>query len=165
MVVATFRDDAERWTTERDRDEMTATVLIDTSTEFGARAARRLDEDGIIWLTTVRPDGRPEPSAVWFYWDGETVLIYSQPNTLKLRNIAANPQVALSFNTDRRGENMVVLSGTAEVVGDAPLATAVPAMMEKYQEGLVHMSDPTGESFAKEYSVAVRVTPTKLRGF
>jgi len=139
--------------------------VIDTTTEFGARAARRLDEDGIIWLTTVRPDGRPEPSPVWFYWDGETVLIYSQPKTLKLRNIAANPQVSLSFNTDTGGENVVVFAGIAKVIDDAPLATEVPAMLEKYREGLIHMSDPTAESFARDYSVAIRVTPMKLRGF
>ena len=35
---------------------------LDTSTDFGARVARRLAEERIIWLTTVREDGQPEPS-------------------------------------------------------------------------------------------------------
>lgn len=140
-------------------------AMIDASTEFGARAARRLDEDEIIWLTTVRADGRPEPSPVWFYWDGETALIYSQPNTVKLRNIAVNPQVALSFNSAPDGNDVVVFAGIAKVVEGAPLATEVPAMLEKYQAGLASMGDPTAESFARDYSVAIRVTPTKLRGF
>jgi hypothetical protein len=39
---------------------------IDTSTEFGARATRHIDDDQIIWLTTVGPDGTPQPSPIWF---------------------------------------------------------------------------------------------------
>ena len=47
----------------------------------------------MIWLTTVRPDGRPEPSPVWFLWDGETFLIYSQNSS----------KVALNFDGEDSG--------------------------------------------------------------
>ncbi|MFQ5612516.1 MAG: hypothetical protein ACE5H9_10325 [Anaerolineae bacterium] len=39
---------------------------IDLSTEFGLRVARRLREERIIWLTTLRADQTPQPSPVWF---------------------------------------------------------------------------------------------------
>ncbi|MDQ6712638.1 MAG: pyridoxamine 5'-phosphate oxidase family protein, partial [Candidatus Dormibacteraeota bacterium] len=42
----------------------------------------------------VRPDGIPIPSPVWFHWDGHSFLIYSQPDTPKLRDISSNPQAA-----------------------------------------------------------------------
>ena len=51
----------------------------DTTTDFGRRVERRLRDEYLVWLTTVRADGLPQPSPVWFLWDGETVLIYSQP--------------------------------------------------------------------------------------
>jgi len=55
--------------------------MIDLSTDFGARVARRLDDEIMIWLTTVRADGTPQPSPVWFLWIDQSILIYSQPNT------------------------------------------------------------------------------------
>ena len=38
----------------------------------------RLGATDLIWLTTVTPEGEPQPSLVWFWWDGDTFLIYSQ---------------------------------------------------------------------------------------
>lgn len=136
---------------------------LDPNSEFAARVARRLAEDTIIWLTTVRPNGTPEPSPVWFLWDGETALIYSRPNTQKLRNIAANPNVALSFNTTSDGGDVVVFSGTAAVDEQALSCDQLPAYVAKYA-GPIKNINMTPEYFAKAYSVAIRVTPTKVRG-
>ena len=57
--------------------------MIDQTTPFGQRVARRLDEERIIWLTTVSATGVPHPRPVWFWWDGESFLIYSKPDTFK----------------------------------------------------------------------------------
>jgi PPOX class probable F420-dependent enzyme len=137
--------------------------MIDTTTEFGARAARRLRDESIVWLTTVRHDGRPQPSPVWFLWDGESFLIYSQPNTPKLRNIARSATVALHLNADRYGNDVVIFTGEARIVDDAPPVDKVSAFVTKYREDLA----PGGaaENMARDYTVAIRVTPTSLRGF
>ena len=110
--------------------------MLDTTTEFGARVVRRLNDEQIIWLTTVDSQQMPQPVPVWFLWDGATFLIYSQPNTPKLRNIARNPQVALHLDGDGRGGNIVVLTGTAQIIDSAPLATEAPVYLEKYREGI-----------------------------
>ena len=47
--------------------------VLDPSTDFGARATRRLNEEIIGWLTTVSPSGQPQPVPVWFLWDGDRV--------------------------------------------------------------------------------------------
>ena len=52
---------------------------VDPSTAFGARARRRLDGELIGWLVTVNGRGAPQPSPVWFLWDGESFLVYSRP--------------------------------------------------------------------------------------
>ena len=89
--------------------------MIDQSTEFGARVARHLREDVVVWLTTVTPAGAPLPSPVWFLWDGaESVVMYSMPSA-RIRNVEANPRVALNFAGDGRGGDIVVLSGKATV--------------------------------------------------
>ena len=40
--------------------------MLDTTTEAGTRAERRLREEIMFWLTTVRSDGQPQSVPVWF---------------------------------------------------------------------------------------------------
>ena len=138
-------------------------MKLDTSTEFGARVERRLRDERIIWMTTVGPDRTPQPSPVWFHWDGQAFLVYSRPDTPKLRNIGANPRVALNLDGDGRGGDIVVLTGDARIDPSAPPADAVPDYVVKYREAITRIG-MTPESFAQAYSVAVRMTPTGLRG-
>jgi PPOX class probable F420-dependent enzyme len=136
---------------------------IDTSTDFGARAAHRLEDDRVVWLSTVGPDGTPQPSPVWFLWDGDTALIYSQPSTPKLRNIEQHPRVSLNFNSTPSGGDVVILTGDAWIDASAEPASAVPAYIDKYTAGLQDIG-LTPETFTTAYSVAIRVRPTSLRG-
>lgn len=137
--------------------------MIDLSTEFGARVARRLEQDTLIWLTTVRNDGMPQPSPVWFLWVDQSFVIYSQAKTQKLRNIAAHPQVALNFDGDGRGGDIIIFTATAAVDSHIPPADALAAYVEKYQQGFKRIG-MTAQRFAEVYSVAVRVTPLGVRG-
>ena len=136
---------------------------IDTSTDFGARVARRLREDQIGWLTTVRADGLPQPTPVWFLWDGVTFLIFSQPQTQKIRNIEGSPKVSLHLDGDGRGGDIVVISGEARVVADSPKAHEIPEYVEKYRQGIQRIG-MTPEQMAQTYSTALRLTLSKLSG-
>jgi PPOX class probable F420-dependent enzyme len=136
---------------------------IDTSTEFGARVQKHLREDLIVWLVTVDRRGAPQPSPVWFLWEGETALIYSQPDTGKLRNIAANPRVALNFDGNGQGGDIVILTGSAAIVEDALPSHEIPEYVAKYGAA-IQRNGWTPASFAADYSVPIRVTPEKLRG-
>lgn len=138
-------------------------MMIDLTTEFGRRVVRRLEEERVIWLTTVNAEGVPQPRPVWFWWDGQTFLIYSQPNTHKLQHIARNPQVALNFDGDGLGGNIVIFTGEARLAPEAPPAHQVPAYVQKYQPGFTRIR-MSAEEFAQSYSVALRITPTNLRG-
>ena len=66
--------------------------MLDQSTEFGARATRRLHEAIIGWLTTVAADGGPRPIPVWFLWDGgDSILLYSPPREAQAREHRREP--------------------------------------------------------------------------
>ncbi|HLB50048.1 MAG TPA: TIGR03667 family PPOX class F420-dependent oxidoreductase [Anaerolineales bacterium] len=136
--------------------------MLDFSTDLGKRAAGRLAKEKVIWLTTVGADGTPQPNPVWFLWESDSFLIYTQPRSIKVRNIRHNPNVALHFN-DRDGDDVVVFTGEARFesqVSPEPLA----AYLEKYREGIPAIG-MTPESFAQSYSVVIRATPNKMRGF
>lgn len=139
-------------------------AAIDGNSDFGRRVLHRLETDELLWLTTVSPDGTPQPSLIWFHWDGETVLIYSQPNAPKLRNIAGNPRVSLNFQADEDGEDVVILIGNAALDHSAPPSNLNEEYRRKYARATLHIQY-TPESLAAEFSAAMRVTPTRVRGF
>lgn len=137
-------------------------MVIDPGTDKGARADARLRSEVVAWLITVSEAGMPVPTPVWFWWDGSTILVYSQRDKPKLRHIAANPRVSLAMRTDELGDEITVISGTAAVAPESPTADALPGYVEKYAALIERLgADPA--SFAGEYSVPIRITPTRLR--
>jgi PPOX class probable F420-dependent enzyme len=137
---------------------------LDLSTEFGSRVARRLREELVIWLVTVGSDLTPQPSPVWFLWDGDTFLIFSQPDKPKLRNIAHSSKVALHFNSTEDGGDVVIFTGKARIETAEPPEDQRLAYIEKYRQGIEDIG-LTPDSMAESYSVAIRVRPEKVRGF
>jgi PPOX class probable F420-dependent enzyme len=138
--------------------------MIDESDPFGRRVAEHLRSDPVVWLTTVAPSGAPQPSPVWFLWDGaSSLLMFSRAGTSRTRNLATNPRVALNFAGDGRGGDIVVLSGTASVELERPGDEVVQAYLEKYTE-LMQRLGYEWESFATQYNVPIRITLTRLRG-
>ena len=49
------------------------------------------------WLSTVRPDGRPHLAGIGALWVDGKFYFTSGPGTRKSRNLAANPNCALSM--------------------------------------------------------------------
>jgi PPOX class probable F420-dependent enzyme len=135
---------------------------LDTSTDRGRHVERRLQEDIIGWLTTVRPSGQPDSVPVWFLWDGDTILVYSRPEQTKMQNIAHNPRVTFTVDDTRGGGDVIRIEGTAAHVTDVPPASENVAYLAKYSPGIQRIGyDPEG--FAASYSAAIVITPTRFR--
>ena len=137
---------------------------LDTSTKFGARVAKRLEDEQVIWLTTVRPDGIPQPNPVWFLWDGTSILIYSQPQAKKVSHIRRNPHVALHFNSTEDGSDVAIITGEAQIEENAQRVDSNPVYIDKYKLGMADIGQSV-DDMAREYSTIIRVTPRHLRGF
>jgi PPOX class probable F420-dependent enzyme len=148
----------------RDERPRRSRVIIDPGTEKGARVDARLRDELVVWLVTVAADGTPVPTPVWFWWDGATILVYSQPGTPKLRHIAANPRVAIAMRTDEHGDALVVISGTALVDPGAPPAHELAEYLAKYGASIERLGSTPAE-FGTEYEVPIRITPTRLRAW
>ncbi|GAA0586549.1 TIGR03667 family PPOX class F420-dependent oxidoreductase [Kribbella sandramycini] len=137
---------------------------IDTSTDFGKRISKQLADERVVWLTTVGKSGTPAPNPVWFLWHDGELLISSQRKKAKVHNIETHPQIAVNFNATHGGGDVGVISGTARIDAE-PLPADVTAIYnEKYGDDIVGLGMTT-EQFHAEYSVVIRITPEKLRGF
>ncbi|GAC1308342.1 MAG: hypothetical protein NVSMB27_46010 [Ktedonobacteraceae bacterium] len=139
--------------------------LPDPSTPFGERVARRLRDERLIWLTSVDAKGTPQPTPVWFLWDESTTtfLIYSRSDAKRLAHMQLNPRVALNFDGNGTGGNIIVIIGKAQVGTNDPPADQLPTYVEKYRD-FIARSYQTPENFASIYSVALRILPIAIRG-
>lgn len=143
---------------------MVSEVIPDRATAYGERVRRRLTDETAIWLTTVGRDGTPQPNPVGFLWDGgDSVLIYSQANARRLANIRRQPRVSLNFDGNG-GDDIVVLTGTAEILDDHPAVPDNPVWLEKYGAA-INARFGDAASFAERFSVPVRIHLTRVRGF
>ncbi len=139
--------------------------MIDLTTKLGRKAKRHLRQEYIVWLITAGIDLTPQPRPVWFIWDGATFLIFSQAHAYKVQHIATHPRVSLHFNTDATGDqDVIIFTGNAVIDFNAPPAHKVPAYLRKYRASIKALG-MTLQQFSAEYSVAIRVTPTALRGW
>ena len=135
--------------------------MADQTKPNNAHVDQRLREEPIIWLTTVRADGRPHTVPVWFLWDGQTFLIFSQPGTLKIRNLQHNPHITLALDGTKQGGDVVTVEGEAELLSEPSRNLLVPAFGEKYASMIQTMgADP--ERMVEDYSQPIRITPTKF---
>jgi general stress protein 26 len=68
-------------------------------------------------MATVGPDGKPDVVPVHPAWQDDTMWIMTSAQSVKVRNIAANPNVALHWQVDESGDGLE-LWGTARVHTD-----------------------------------------------
>ena len=136
--------------------------MIDLTTEFGQKVKQHLENEYFIWFTTVGTDLTPQPRPVWFIWEDDSFLIFSRPDAHKVAHLKVHPNVALHFNTDDKAdEDVIVLLGVAEIDPDLPPAHEFLVYLKKYKTGIEELN----MTFSQEYSVAIRIKPTKVRGW
>jgi PPOX class probable F420-dependent enzyme len=122
----------------------------------------RLDGELVAWMTTVSPAGQPQTSPVWFIVDGEAFTVYSLDGTPRRRNVEANPRVSLNLNSTPSGGEVVVIEGTARIDPDGRPADQDPDFVVKYADEMASLG-MTPESFAADYPLRIRISPTRLR--
>jgi len=140
--------------------------MLDFNSKFGRTIKRHLKNQYFIWLTTVDSKGTPQPRPVWFIWGDDSFLIFSQPKAYKVKHIRNNPKVSLNFNTtDEDGEkDVIIFIGEAVIDKKVPPAHEIKAYLKKYKIGIIGLNT-TPEDFSEEYSTAIRIKPTEVRGW
>ncbi len=116
-----------------------------------AQTEPRLQTERNIWVATVRPDGRPHLTLVWFVWHDRKVYICIDPASVKARNLALNGRLALALED---GSSPIIVDGVGRPVdrSDRPPG-AVDAFKHKY-----------GWDIATDgqYSLLIEITPLKI---
>ena len=74
-----------------------------------------LSQPHVAALATVRPDGRPHVTPVWYDFDGSEFTVASFRTTQKLKNVARKGFAALCIFTQELPYRNVIVEGTARV--------------------------------------------------
>ena len=119
-----------------------------------------LNRSLIATLVTLRQDGSPHASPMWYmYQDGK---FYSGTGweSLKVRNIERDDRVSLCISTHNEPYQYIVVDGTCEIVkGDTK--RTLPRVSVRY------LGEKRGKAFDEEMaqigeSVMLVITPTKI---
>jgi PPOX class probable F420-dependent enzyme len=92
-------------------------------------SAHRLAHEPNVWLATVRPDGSPHLTPVWFVFEAGGFWIGTGAASAKVRNLRANPRVSVCLQD---GNDPLVAEGRARVVPPPVPAAVVAAFRAKY---------------------------------
>jgi hypothetical protein len=86
-----------------------------------------------MWVSTVRPDGRPHGTPLIAVWHREALWFSTGSAERKARNLASNPSCVLTTGRSEFGGLDVVLEGVAEQVSDeGELELVAAAFAAKY---------------------------------
>jgi PPOX class probable F420-dependent enzyme len=134
------------------------------SQKLPATAQQRLRTEADAWLTTVRSDGQPQSSVIWFCWEDGVVWIRSQPRTAKIANVRHNARVSVNLNSNGRGDEVVTFEGRAELVDDLPTHVR-EAYVAKYGPTIRTDQRITPEQMLADYSMTIRVEVERSRAW
>jgi PPOX class probable F420-dependent enzyme len=85
---------------------------------------------------TVRKNGSPHVVPVWYRWDGEAVLVWTDEGRGWVRNAVRDPRVAFSVQEPEAPYAAVVMHGEAEVrtSGDPETEAEIRRITARYIE-------------------------------
>ena len=83
-------------------------------------------------LATVRPDGAPQSSVMWFAWDGSLIRMTHTRTRQKFANLAREPRVALSVADPDDQYRFLELRGTVEKIEDDLGAEFYRSLQRRY---------------------------------
>jgi PPOX class probable F420-dependent enzyme len=139
-------------------------TTIDWNSDLGQRIRKEMQDELVLWMTTTSADGTPQPNPVWFITDGDDIIVYSHHSAARNRNVERNPRVGLNFNSDPHAERMSVIIGDARIDNSLPAPKDDDGFQQKYGP-LIPGIGMTIEEHSDTYSVGIRITPTKIRGW
>jgi PPOX class probable F420-dependent enzyme len=112
-------------------------------------------------LATVRKDGRPHVTPIWFDLDGDDLIFTTWHESIKAKNIRREPRVSICVDDETPPYAFVLVEGTATIGEDAKeRALWTRRLAARYMGD--ELADAYGKRNNVEGELVVRVRPTKI---
>ncbi len=86
----------------------------------------------VAHFASIRQDGTPHISPVWYQWEDGKITVVSGDSAVKTRNVRRNPRVSLSVATDEWPYQYVILEGQA-TIENSNLRETVRSIFSRYE--------------------------------
>jgi PPOX class probable F420-dependent enzyme len=83
-------------------------------------------------LATLRPDGSPQSSVMWFAWDGERVRFSHTRNRQKYRNLESDPRVSFHVQDPQNPYRTLEVRGLVESMVPDAEAVFYQSLQQRY---------------------------------
>lgn len=119
-------------------------------------------------LTTIGPDGVPDPVGMWFLLDGDDIWMRTYAKSQKVANLRRDPRVAVLVEEGDRYAELrgVQISGRVELDDDLDRICDIAAGLLVKYEGLSEQDVPAvREAYrasAAAKQVAIRLVPERV---
>jgi PPOX class probable F420-dependent enzyme len=109
-------------------------------------------------LATVRPDGAPQATPMWFLWDPEegVIKLTHTKERYNFRNIQHEPRVSLSITDPDHEYRYLSMRGVVEKIEDDPTGDFYNVLSKRYRGHPIEVKD-------KDVRVILHVRPTVFR--
>lgn len=121
-----------------------------------------LAERRIASVATIRPDGTPHVTAVWFLHEDDCLYLAIPSSSVKGRNLAANPRIAIMIDARVPAqERGLTASGEAEILTGDEAAAIVRRLHGKYLTAKALADPAVGPAFAALDDIVVKLAPER----
>lgn len=112
-------------------------------------------------LATVRKDGRPHVTPIWFEIDGDELVFTTWHESVKAANMQHNPRVSICVDEEIPPFAFVIVEGTVTIKEDADERAYWARRIAARYMG-EELADAYGKRNSVEGELVVRVQPTKI---
>lgn len=112
-------------------------------------------------VATVRADGSPHITPVWFALDGETIVFTTGRESAKAKHLRRDPRVALCVDDETPPFSYVVVEGSATLSDDLDALLQWATRIGGKYMGADH-AEAYGQRNGVPGELLVRVTPAKI---
>jgi nitroimidazol reductase NimA-like FMN-containing flavoprotein (pyridoxamine 5'-phosphate oxidase superfamily) len=122
-----------------------------------------LEAAPILWITTVRPDGRPHVAPIIGGWIDGAFYFSTGPDEQKARNLETNPHCVVTTGNNRLDEGLdIVIEGDAMRLTDEARMHDLARVYDSKYAPLFHFEVHDGDFGG---AIVFRVQPVRAFGF
>jgi PPOX class probable F420-dependent enzyme len=124
-----------------------------------------LDEDtvrlakgkNLATVVTLMPDGQPQALLTWVDTDGEHILVNTEPQRQRARNLRRDPRITVLIHSDENPWDWSEVRGhVVEVVGGDEARSHIDELSEKY------VGRAYGNPIGPQGRIILKIAPDKV---
>jgi PPOX class probable F420-dependent enzyme len=119
-------------------------------------AVRLAQGANLATVVTLMPDGQPQALLTWVDTDGEHLLINTEPQRQRSKNVARDPRITVLVHGDNPWDWAEVRGHVVETIGEPRAREHIDELSQKY------LGQPYGNPIGPQGRVILVVAPDKV---